>query len=63
MNMFQLKAYAFRDALKRRRIDGALVRLITPVYETEQPSEAETRLQAFPRHLVAVLDRFLPGKE
>ena len=62
-NMFQLKAYAFWDALTRRRTDGALVRLITPVYETEQLSDAETRLQAFTRDLVPVLDRFLPGKE
>jgi exosortase D (VPLPA-CTERM-specific) len=62
-NMFQLKAYAFWDALTRRRTDGALVRLITPVYETEQLTDAETRLQAFTRDLVPVLDRFLPGKE
>lgn len=61
--MFQLRAYAFWDALTRRRTDGALVRLITPVYETEQLSDAETRLQAFTRDLVPVLDRFLPGKE
>jgi len=62
-NMFQLKAYAFWDALTRRRTDGALVRLITPVYETEQLSDAETRLQMFARDLVPVLDQFLPGKE
>jgi EpsI family protein len=49
-NMFQLKAYAFWDALTRRRTDGALVRLITPVYETERFSDAgETRLQTFTR--------------
>ena len=62
-SMYQLKAYAFWDALTRRRTDGALVRLITPVNESEQLSDAETRLQAFARDLVPVLDRFLPGKE
>ncbi|HEX7628856.1 MAG TPA: EpsI family protein, partial [Candidatus Methylomirabilis sp.] len=62
-NMFQLKAYAFWDALTRRRTDGALVRLITPVYGNEQLTDAETRLQTFTRDLVPVLDRFLPGKE
>ncbi|MGB7631186.1 MAG: VPLPA-CTERM-specific exosortase XrtD, partial [Candidatus Deferrimicrobium sp.] len=62
-NMFQLKAYAFWDALTRHRTDGALVRLITPVYETERLSDAETRLQTFARDLVPVLDRFLPGRE
>jgi hypothetical protein len=61
--MFQLKAYVFWDALTLRRTDGALVRLITPVYETEQLSDAETRLQTFTRGLVPVLDQFLPGKE
>jgi len=62
-NMFQLKAYAFWDALTRRRTDGALVRLITPVYETEQLPDAETRLRAFTRDLVPVLDEYLPGRE
>lgn len=62
-SMFQLKAYAFWDALTRRRTDGALVRLITPVYGTEQPRDAETRLQRFALEFVSVLTGFLPGKE
>ena len=32
--------------------------LITPVYESEELSDAETRLQTFTRDLVPVLDRF-----
>jgi len=39
--MYQLKAYAFWDALTQHRTDGALVRLITPVYESEKPEDAE----------------------
>jgi len=62
-NMFQLKAYAFWDALTKRRTDGALVRLITPVYAAEQPRDAEARLQRFAREFVPVLAGFLPGKE
>jgi EpsI family protein len=62
-NMFQLKAYAFWDALTRHRSDGALVRLITPVYGTEQPRDAEARLQRFAAEFVPVLTGFLPGKE
>jgi EpsI family protein len=62
-NMFQLKAYAFWDALTRQRTDGALVRLITPVYGAEQPRDADARLQRFALEFVPVLTGFLPGKE
>jgi exosortase D (VPLPA-CTERM-specific) len=61
-NMFQLKAYAFWDALTRHRTDGALVRLITPVYEGERSQDAEARLQEFTRQIVPVLDASLPGE-
>lgn len=57
---WQLKFYNFWDALTRRRTDGALVRLMTPVYETERLSDAETRLQGFTRQIVPVLARFIP---
>lgn len=57
---WQLKLYTFWDALTRRRTDGALVRLITPVYETERLSDAEARLQGFTRDIVPVLARFIP---
>ena len=59
-NMFELKAYAFWDALTKRRTDGALVRLITPVYEGERPQDAEARLTGFARQIVPILDTFLP---
>jgi EpsI family protein len=62
-NMFQLKAYSFWDALTRRRTDGALVRLITPVYEPEKPEDAEARLQEFARMFVPILNEFIPGRE
>jgi EpsI family protein len=62
-NMFELKAFAFYDALSKRRTDGALVRLITPVYPSERPQDAEARLQGFTRRVVPVLDAFLPGAE
>lgn len=62
-NMYQLKIYTFWDALTKRRTDGALVRLITPVYASEDPRDAEARLKEFTRHIVPVLDGFIPGKE
>jgi exosortase D (VPLPA-CTERM-specific) len=62
-NAYQLKIYNFWDALIDQRTDGALVRLITPVYEGENPSDAEKRLQNFVRDVAPVLEEFIPGKD
>ena len=59
--MFELKAYTLRDALKKRRTYGDLVRLTSPVYAGEQPQDAEARLTGFARQIVPILDTFLPG--
>jgi EpsI family protein len=61
--MYQLKAYAFWDALTRHRTDGALVRLITPVYESERVEDAEARLQGFAQQFVPILNEYIPGRE
>ena len=59
-NAWEMKIYAFWDALIRQRTDGALVRLITPVLQGEQVEDAEARLQGFTREIVPVLDGFIP---
>lgn len=59
-NAWELKWYNFWDALTRRRTDGALVRLITPVYPNESVEEADRRLAAFTREILPVLHEFLP---
>ena len=59
-NAYQLKIFAFWDALTRQRTDGALVRLITPVYEFEELADAEARLRGFTREVVPVLGQFIP---
>jgi EpsI family protein len=59
-NLFQLKLYTFWNALTSRRTDGALVRVITPVYESERLTDAEARLQGFTREMTPVLATFLP---
>jgi exosortase D (VPLPA-CTERM-specific) len=61
-NAYQLKVFAFWDALTRQRTDGALVRLITPVYESEKLEDAEARLQGFVRDIVPVLAEYIPGE-
>jgi Protein of unknown function (DUF3485) len=59
-NTWELKIYAFWDALTRQRTDGALVRLITPVYPNEDAAQAEQRLTAFTQAIVPVLNEYLP---
>jgi EpsI family protein len=59
-NAREMKIYNFRDALTRQRTDGALVRLITPVYGGEDVGQAEQRLVEFTRVIVPVLNEFLP---
>jgi len=61
-NAYQLKIYNFWDALTRQRTDGALVRLITTVYENETLADAEKRLQNFVRDVAPVLEEYIPGK-
>ena len=60
-NAYQLKIYTFWDALTRQRTDGALVRIITPVYPNEQSKDAEARLQGFTREIAPVLEEFIPN--
>jgi len=62
-NAYQLKIYNFWDALTQQRTDGALVRLITSVYEDEKLADSERRLQSFVRDVAPVLEEFIPGKD
>ena len=50
----------FWDAMTRQRTDGALVRVITPVYQNETMEEAEGRLAGFTKEIVPILDGFIP---
>ncbi len=59
-NAYQMKIYNFWDALTRQRTDGALVRVITLVYEDETIEDAEKRIQGFISDVQPVLRTFLP---
>jgi len=59
-NAWELKWFNFWDALTRQRTDGALVRVITPIYPGEDAAKADERLLAFTSELVPVLNEFLP---
>jgi exosortase D (VPLPA-CTERM-specific) len=62
-NAYQLKIFTFWDALTQQRTDGALVRLITPVYPDEKIEAADARLKKFIREIKPVLEEYIPGKE
>jgi EpsI family protein len=59
-NAWELKLYNFWDALTRQRTDGALVRLITPLYPGEDVADADKRLVSFTQAIVPVLNEYLP---
>ncbi len=61
-NIYQLKIYSFWDALTKRRTDGALVRVVTPVYGHERLEDADRRNQAFIREIYPTLSQYLPGE-
>lgn len=62
-NAYELKLFAFWDALTKQRTDGALVRVITPVYPLEDVDKAEERLIDFLKQALPVFDEFIPGSE
>jgi len=59
-NEYLVKWYLFWDSLTRRRTDGALVRIITPVPQGESIAAADARLTEFTRQAVAKLPGFVP---
>ncbi len=59
-NAYQLKIFAFWDALTKQRTDGALVRVITLIYQDEDIKAAENRAQKFILEIAPVLDEYLP---
>jgi exosortase D (VPLPA-CTERM-specific) len=62
-SIYELKLFTFWDALTSKRTDGALVRLITPIYPNESPEQSERRLEQFAASVVPLLDEYLPGKQ
>ena len=62
-NAYQLKIFTFWDSLTKQRTDGALVRLITYVYEDESMKEAEARLKSFTQEIMPILEEYIPGKD
>lgn len=59
-NEYLVKWFVFWDALTKNRTDGALIRLIVPVAEGQDPERAEAALASFAASLVSVLPAYIP---
>ena len=60
-NAYEMKIYNIWDALMKRRTDGALVRIITPIASPEKIDDADRRLQGFIKEITPTLNEFIPG--
>jgi EpsI family protein len=54
------KYYLVKDAIEMNRSDGALVRLVTPMYPEETADAAERRLLPFTSAVVPLLNNYIP---
>jgi exosortase D (VPLPA-CTERM-specific) len=61
-NEYWSKWYLLIDAIFKNRTDGALVRLITPIYPGESEPDADRRLQSFIGDLQPSLEAYLPAE-
>ncbi len=59
-NEFAMKSFLILDAVKLRRTDGAMIRIMTPIDRGELESDADARLQGFLRTLDPKLDAYIP---
>ena len=59
-NAYEMKLLNFWDALTRQRTDAALVRITTPISDSQSSEDAEKRLQSFAASFVPLLEEFIP---
>src|SRR5262249_57468895 len=59
-NEYWSKWYLLVDAMTKNRTDGALVRLVTPLYPGESEQAGDERLQSFIEELQPRLQAYLP---
>jgi len=59
-NEYKAKFYMIADAIRTNRTDGALVRVITPLYPSEPVAQARQRVVRFTGEMAPYLPRFIP---
>lgn len=60
-NEYMAKMYMVADAMRLKRTDGALVRVIAPIGPQEEVSAARARAEMFTAQLTPTLPRFIPN--
>ena len=60
-NEYKAKAYLVSDAIRMNRTDGALIRVITPIYGAGGVPAARERAEGFVAALMPQLPRFIPN--
>ena len=58
---YEAKIYMVADAMRLKRTDGALVRVITPIGKNETQAVAMARAEAFTRQLAPLLPSYIPN--
>lgn len=59
-NEYVAKIHLVTDSIRMDRSDGAIVRVITPIYGGESPNSAEARAVAFAQQIVPHLNSYIP---
>jgi EpsI family protein len=59
-NEYWAKYYLVRDSIKMNRSDGALVRIVTPMYRGETSDAAQQRLSTITSSVLPLLDDYIP---
>lgn len=60
VNGYELKLYNMWDRLTKRRTDGALIRVMTPIQPGKGVSQAKARIQSFLSQALPELEKYLP---
>jgi len=58
---YHVKFFNFLDSITRHRTDGALIRIVTPIYNFEMVRDADKRLENFIRMIYPILNKYLPA--
>jgi exosortase D (VPLPA-CTERM-specific) len=57
---YSAKYYLIADSVRMHRSDGALIRLMTPMFEHESPEAAQARMMQLGNQFLPFLDRSIP---